>query len=68
MGYICACGICKKNQIEHPYANNFLLFLKVFTEFLQYCFCFMFCFFGPKAFGILVPWPGNRTLHWKAKS
>ena len=54
MGYICGCGICKKNQTEHPYANNFLLFLKVFIEFLQYRFCFMFCFFGPKTLPLLT--------------
>ena len=25
---------------------------------LQYCFCFMFWFFGCKARGVLAPWPG----------
>ena len=25
---------------------------------LQYCFCFMFLFFGPEACGILAPQPG----------
>ena len=27
----------------------------------QYCFCFMFWFFGHKTSGILVPWPGIWT-------
>ena len=33
-------------------------FLKSLLDLLQYCFCFMFCFFGLEACGILVPWPG----------
>ena len=31
---------------------------KVFIDLLQYCFCFMFWFFGREACGILAPWPG----------
>ena len=31
---------------------------KVFIEFLQYCFCFLFWFFGCEACGILAPPPG----------
>ena len=34
------------------------LFLKSLLNLLQYCFCFMFWFFGPKARGILPPRPG----------
>ena len=30
-------------------------FLKSFLYLLQYCFCFMFGFFGPKAHGVLAP-------------
>ena len=33
-------------------------FLKSLLNFLQYCFCFMFWFFGPEACGILAPRPG----------
>ena len=32
--------------------------LKVFIEFLQYCFCFMFQVFGHEACGILASQPG----------
>ena len=31
---------------------------KVFVEFLPYCFCFMFWFFGHEACVILASWPG----------
>ena len=35
--------------------------LKVFLlNLLQYCFCFMFWFFGPEACGILAPRPGVK--------
>ena len=27
---------------------------------LQYCFCFLFCFFGREPCGILAPWPGIK--------
>ena len=45
-------------------------FLKSLLNLLQYCFCFMFCFFGLEACGILVPRSGIELhpLHWKAKS
>ena len=33
-------------------------FLKSLLNLLQYCFCFMFWFFGPGACGILAPQPG----------
>ena len=33
-------------------------FLKSLLNLLQYCFCFMFWFFGFEAYGILTPWPG----------
>ena len=35
-------------------------FLKSSLDLLQYCFCFMFWFFGHKPCGILVPWPGIK--------
>ena len=40
--------------------NHFFLFFffKSLLNLLQCCFCFMFWFFGPKACGILAPWPG----------
>ena len=37
-------------------------FLKSLLDLLQYCFCFMFWFFGPKACWILVPWPGIHNV------
>ena len=51
------------------FKKDFLLwtfFLKRSTTFLlnllQYCFCFMFWSFGPKACWILVPWPGIHNV------
>ena len=32
--------------------------LKSLLTLLQFCFCFVFWFFGGKASGILAPWPG----------
>ena len=45
-------------------------FLKSLLNLLQYCFCFMFWFFGHEACGILAPNQGSNphSLHWKAKS
>ena len=37
-------------------------FLKSLLNLLQYCFCFMFWFFGQEACGILAPWPGIEPL------
>ena len=37
-------------------------FLKSLLNLLQYCFCFMFWFYGPKACWILVPWPGIHNV------
>ena len=34
------------------------IFLKSLLNLLQYCFCFMFWFFGPEACGILAPRTG----------
>ena len=53
-------------------------FLKSLLNFSQYCFCFMFWFFGHETYGVLVPWPlmesactpcvGRRSLnHWTAR-
>ena len=36
-------------------------FLKSFLNLLQYCFCFMFWFFGHKAYGILAPQLGIES-------
>ena len=41
--------------LEHFFFFNVDNFFKVYIEFLHYCFCFKFCFFGLKACGILVP-------------
>ena len=38
--------------------NFYLFILKSLLNFLQYCFCFVLWFFGPKACGVLAPWPG----------
>ena len=47
--------------IEHSTALNLL----------QYCFCFMFRFFGPERSGILVPQPGTEpptpAHHWTTR-
>ena len=43
-------------------------FLKSLLNLLQYCFCFMFWFFGHEARGLLAPQPNPHPLHWKAKS
>ena len=37
-------------------------FLMSLFNLLQYCFCFMFWFLGPKACGILTPWPGFELV------
>ena len=29
---------------------------------LQYCFCYMFCFFGCKAYELLAPGPGTEPV------
>ena len=40
---------------------GFLLFVfKPLLNLLQYCFCYMFWFFGREARGILAPWPGIK--------
>ena len=36
------------------------IFLKSLLNVLQYCFCFMFWFFGREACGILAPRPGTE--------
>ena len=51
--------------------------IKSLSNLLQYCFCFMFWFFGPKACGILATPTRSRTLtvcierrsldHWTAR-
>ena len=33
------------------------IFFKSFLNFLQYCFCFIFCLSDHEACGILAPWP-----------
>ena len=39
----------------------FFLNFKSLLHLLQYCFCFMFWFFGQEACGILAPRPGVET-------
>ena len=43
---------------------------KVFTESLQYCFCFVFCFLAKRHVGSWLPEQGSNLhpLHWKVKS
>jgi len=48
---------------EGSLSTTFIYFFK------KYCFCFMFCFSGLEACGILASRPGIKThtpLHWKA--
>ena len=44
-------------------------FLKSLLNLLQYCFCFMVCFFGHETCGILTAssWIELAPLHWKVK-
>ena len=42
------------------YFDFLLVCLKSLLNFLQYCFCFMFCFGGHETCGILAPWPGIK--------
>ena len=55
-----------------------IFFLKPLLNLLQYCFCFMFWFFGHEACGILAPQPGIKptlpgwegkvlTLYWTTR-
>ena len=37
-------------------------FLKTLLNLLQYCFCFMFSFFGHEAYGILAPQSGIELV------
>ena len=37
-------------------------FLKSLLNLLKYCFCFIFHFFGPKAYEILAPQPGIKPV------
>ena len=37
-------------------------FLKSLLNLLQYCFCFIFHFFGPEAYEILAPQPGIKPV------
>ena len=38
------------------------IFLKSLLNLLQYCFCFMFWFYGQEACGILAAQPGTEPL------
>ena len=45
---------------------SFFLFLKSLLNLLPYCFhFFLLWFFGPKACGVLAPWPGIEPAHPK---
>ena len=48
---------------------SIIFFYKSLLNLLQYCFCFMFCFFGNEACEVLAPGPVTelRPLHWKVK-
>ena len=48
----------KKNFFYKIFFLMWTIFLKSLLNLLQYCFCFMFCFFGREACGILAPQPG----------
>ena len=57
-------GICHFIQSKFSvfsFKKNFFLMWTIFKSLLnllQYCFCFMFWFFGHEAGGILAPTPG----------
>ena len=44
--------------------------LKSLLNLLQYCFCFLFCFFGHEVCGISASDQGSNLypVHWKARS
>ena len=58
--------------VKSPFSFNYLFiikktfflrwgpFLKFLLNLLQYCFCFMFWFFGRETCEILAPWPGIK--------
>ena len=60
---------CENSEMNSMYSGPRLIifwcgpFLKSLLNLLQYCFCFMFWFFGHKACGILIPWPGIRPTN-----
>ena len=52
-----------KKNVKPLYTYMTSVFKKILVSLLnllQYCFCFMFCFFWLKACGILAPQPGNQ--------
>ena len=50
-------ALCIKALLFKKLKNNSL---KSLLNLLQYCFHFMFCFFGCKASGISAPWLGTK--------
>ena len=50
-------ALCIKALLFKKLKNSFL---KSLLNLLQYCFHFMFCFFGCKASGISAPWLGTK--------
>ena len=57
--------MCVVRNIPVFLKNTFLdvdHFLKSLLNLLQYCFCFIFRFFGPETCGILAPQPGIKPV------
>ena len=69
--YLCPSGVsvclCLSQAFFKIFFKVFFFFLDVdhfqslLLSLLQYCFCFMFWFFGPEPCGILAPQPGIET-------
>ena len=48
-------------RLNHSLLKWFYFF-KFLLNLLQYCYCFLFCCFGPQACGILAPQPGVKPI------
>lgn len=53
MAFVCVFSVCF--DVDHYWS--------LLLNLLQWCFCFMICFFGDGACGILTPWP--RCVRFK---
>ena len=62
----------RKKIYQEPYLSlinlnicfKWTTFFKSLLNFLQFCFCFLFCVFGPESCGILALPPGSNLHPW----
>lgn len=63
INYVCVCDIATYNKyILRGWKFTFLFYCliwMIFEVFIEFCFCFMFWFFGHRGCGILAPQAGN---------